>query len=357
MLFKDILLDSIFDAFLGVLLIVLFLIISVLYYSFYLLKKINNTLTWSQQIDQHVSEAIVYGSKEDENHAKSFSQFSQNSSFRNLFLKKLIASEKKFLGAAHHEVNKLFQNFHLEKETKKKLNQKQPYLIAGGLQDVASMHVESEIPKIAALLIHPSPLVYQEAQYAMVSFKGFDGLAFLNTVYTKISEWQQLRLLLSVTAIPKFSDEAVNKWLNSTNDSVIIFTLRLLRNFQLLSFYPQVFNLLKHSAEEVRIQVVQTLQSLENPSTVNHLIASYAHQSPDVQVQIIRVLKVLKDQRCVEFLKKQLTDHSFSRLKIFAAEALFSLGHYDYLLKLSKDQSSPEQLTQIVNHSMQLKIC
>lgn len=357
MLFKDILLDSIFDAFLGVLLIVLFLIISVLYYSFYLLKKINNTLTWSQQIDQHVSEAIVYGSKEDENHAKSFSQFSQNSSFRNLFLKKLIASEKKFLGAAHHEVNKLFQNFHLEKETKKKLNQKQPYLIAGGLQDVASMHVESEIPKIAALLIHPSPLVYQEAQYAMVSFKGFDGLAFLNTVYTKISEWQQLRLLLSVTAIPKFSDEAVNKWLNSTNDSVIIFTLRLLRNFQLLSFYPQVFNLLKHSAEEVRIQVVQTLQSLENPSTVNHLIASYAHQSPDVQVQIIRVLKVLKDQRCVEFLKKQLTDHSFSRLKIFAAEALFSLGHYDYLLKLSKDQSSPEQLTQFVNHSMQSKIC
>lgn len=160
MLFKDILMDVIFDALVGVLLMVLVLIAGVLYYSFYLLKKINTTLTWSQQIDQHVSEAIVYGIKEDEKQAKSFSQFSQNYSFRNLFLEKLVASEKKFSGAAHHEVNKLFQDFHLEKETQKKLNQKQPYLIAGGLQEVASMHVESEIPKIAALLNHPSPLVY-----------------------------------------------------------------------------------------------------------------------------------------------------------------------------------------------------
>lgn len=357
MLFKDILMDAIFDAFVGVLLMVLVLIAGVLYYSFYLLKKINTTLTWSQHIDQHVSEAIVYGIKEDEKHTKIFSQFSQNSSFRNLFLEKLIDSEKKFSGVALKEIDKLFQDYKLEKEILEKLNQKQPYLIAGGIQQAASMNVKSAISKITRLLQHPSPLVYQEAQYAMVSLNGFEGLTFLNTVSTTISEWQQLRLLLSVTDIPKFSDEAVNKWLNSTNDSVIIFTLRLLRKFQLLSFYPQVFNLLKHSAEEVRIQVVQTLQSLENPSTVNHLIASYPHQTPDVQVQIIRVLKVLKDQRCVDFLKKQLTDHSFSKLKIFAAEALFSLGHADYLINLAKDQSSPEQLTQIVNHSMQLKLC
>lgn len=357
MLFKDILMDVIFDAFVGVLLMVLVLITGVLYYSFYLLKKINTTLTWSQQIDQHVSEAIVYGIKEDEQHAKSFSQFSQNSSFRNLFLEKLVASEKKFSGAAHHEINKLFQDFHLEKETKKKLNQKQPYLIAGGLQEVASMHMESEIPKIAALLNHPSPLIYQEAQYAMVSFKGFNGLDFLDTVYTKISEWQQLRLLLSVTVIPKNSDEAVSNWLRSTNNSVIIFTLRLLRKFQMLSFYPHVLNLLDHSSEKVRIQAVQTLQSLENSSTVNHLIESYPDQTPDIQVEIIRVLKISRDQQCVDFLKKQLTHHSFSKLKIFAAEALFSLGHSDYLINLAKDQSSPEQLTQIVNHSMQLKLC
>ena len=98
MLFKDILMNVIFDAFLGVLIMVLVLIAGVLYYSFYLLKKINTTLTWSRQIDQHVSKAIVYGIKEDEKHDNSFSQFSQNSSFRNLFLEKLIASEKKFSG-------------------------------------------------------------------------------------------------------------------------------------------------------------------------------------------------------------------------------------------------------------------
>ena len=357
MLFLDVLQDFLFYTFLGVLFIVLLLIVAVLYYSFYLLKKLINILTWSRQIDQKVSQAIVYGNTEGEKNSESFSQFSSNSSFRNLFLEKVVESEKKFSGAAQTEITKLFQDYNLQRETLKKLNQKKPYLIAGGIKEVASMHIESEVPKIVSFLNHPSPLVYQEAQYAMVSFKGFDGLRFLDTVSNKISEWQQLRLLLSVSTIPQNCDEVVNNWLESANNSVIIFTLRLLRKFQMLTFYPQVLKLLQHSSVEVRIQAVKTLQSLENSSTLNHLIKSYPNQTPEVQVEIIRVLKISKDQRCVEFLKTQLINHPFPKLKILAAETLFSLGHQDYLNNLAKEDTSTEQLVQVIKHSMQEKVC
>lgn len=356
MLFLDISLRFLFDTFLGILLIVFLLIIGVLYYSFHLFKKLIHLIKWSQEIDHKVSEAIVYGGEEAETTSDSFSRFSNNSSFRDLFLEKLVDSEKKFSGAAQNEISKLFQDYNLEKETLKKLNQKKPYLIAGGIQEVASMRVESAVPKIASFLNHPSPLVYQEAQYAMVSFKGFDGLQFLDSVSNKISEWQQLRLLISVSHVPQNCEEKVNNWLESKNDSVIIFTLRLLRKFQMLSFYDRVLDLLEHSSEEVRIQAVQTLQSLENSSTVEHLTNSYAIQTPEVQVEIIRALKRSKDQRCVDFLKKELINHPFPKLKILAAETLFSLGHRDYLISLLDDESSSEQLVQIIKHSMQEKI-
>ena len=357
MLFLDISLHFLFDTFLGILLIVFLLIVGVLYYSFHLFKKLIHLIKWSQEIDHKVSEAIVYGSEEVETTSDSFSRFSNNSSFRDLFLEKLVDSEKKFSGAAQNEISKLFQDYNLEKETLKKLNQKKPYLIAGGIQEVASMRVESAVPKIASFLNHPSPLVYQEAQYAMVSFKGFDGLQFLDSVSNKISEWQQLRLLISISNVPENCEETVNNWLQSQNDSVIIFTLRLLRKFQMLSFYSNVLELLEHPSEEIRIQAVQTLQSLENSSTVDHLTESYANQTPEVQVEIIRALKSSKDQRCVDFLKKELINHSFPKLKILVAETLFSLGHQDYLRNMVKEQSSSQQLIQIIKHSMQEKAC
>ena len=357
MLFLDIPLHFLFDTFLGILLIIFILIFGVLYYSFYLFKKLIDLIHWSKEIDHKVSEAIVYGGDEGETKSDNFSQFSTNSSFRDLFLVKLVDSERKFSGAAQTEISKLFQDYHLEKETLKKLNQKKPYLIAGGIQEVASMRVESAIPKIASFLNHPSPLVYQEAQYAMVSFKGFEGLRFLDTVSNKISEWQQLRLLLSVSTVPEDCDELVHRWLQSENVSVIIFTLLLLKKFQMLSFYSEVLDLLNHPSEEVRIQAVQTLQSLENASTVKDLTESFPNQTTEVQVEIIRVLKISKDQRCVEFLKTQLINHPFPKLKILAAETLFSLGHQDYLNNLAKEDTSTEQLVQVIKHSMQEKVC
>lgn len=356
MLFLDIPLHFLVDTFLGILIIVFLLIGGVLYYSFYLFKKLIHLIKWSKEIDLTVSEAIVYGSDESETKSTTLSEFYNNSSFRDLFLSKLVDSEKKFSGSAQNEISKLFHDYNLEKETLKKLNQKKPHLIAGGIQEVASMRVEAAIPKIASFLTHPSPIVYQEAQYAMVGFKGFDGLQFLNTFTNIISEWQQLRLLLSVSHVPQNCDESVNRWLQSENESVIIFTLRLLRKFQMLSFYPQLLNLLNHESEEVRIQTVQTLQSLENSSTIDHLIASYRTQNQGIQVEIIRILKISKDQRCVDFFKKELVNHPFPKLKIFAAEALFSLGHEQYLIDLSELESSPEQLVQIIKHSMKEKI-
>ena len=83
---------------------------------------------------------------------------------------------------------------------------------------------------------------------------------------------------------------------------------------------------------------------------------SYAIQTPEVQVEIIRALKRSKDQRCVDFLKKELINHPFPKLKILAAETLFSLGHRDYLISLVDDESSSEQLVQIIKHSMQEKV-
>ncbi|WP_126650709.1 HEAT repeat domain-containing protein [Chryseobacterium aureum] len=345
-----------FLLFLGMLSLVLLLILAVLIYSFYQYRETVHTSRWSEMINKRISEVIVYGENTtsvDQN----FSEASGNSLFRNLFLQKLAESEKKFSGTAQDELKTLFHEYGLQEEAMKKLNQKKEYLIAGGIQELTAMNVQDALPKISPFLTHPSAQVYQEAQYTMVNFKGFEGLYFLSSISTKISEWQQLRLLISITSIPENSNEIIEEWLESSNNSVVIFTLKLVRKFQILSLYPILIKLLDHSSAEVRIQAVQTLLSLENSSTITFLMEVYPHQPLEVQKEILKVMKKSKDQCCADFLKDQLLNNSDPAIKVYAAEALCSLGKQEYLIKISGDKALAEESVQIIKYALQEKIC
>ncbi len=344
-----------FLVFLGMLSLVLLLIIAVLIYSFYQYRESLHIFRWSEMINKRISEVIVYGEETSADH--NFSTASGNSLFRNLFLQKLAESEKKFSGAAQHKLRDLFREYGLQEEALKKLNQKKIHLIAGGIQELTAMNVEEALPKISTFLTHPSAQVYQEAQYAMVHFKGFEGLHFLNSISTKISEWQQLRLLISITSIPEDSCDSIKNWVKSSNDSVVIFTFKLLRKFQVLSLYPTVIDLLDHPSAEVRVQAVQTLLSLENPSTITYLMEVYPHQPIEVQKEILKVMKKSKDLCCVDFLKDQLLNNTDSGIKVHAAEALCSLEKQEYLIELSGKETSSEELIQIIKYALQEKVC
>ncbi|WP_336963328.1 HEAT repeat domain-containing protein [Chryseobacterium contaminans] len=345
-----------FLVFLGMLSLVLVLIIIVLFYSFLQYREGMRVSGWIKIIDAKISEAIVYDEQELSSDIH-FKKLADNSSFRKLFLNKLVDSEKKFSGSAKERIKDLFKQYGLYREAMHKLEQKKTYLIAGGIQELTVMDSKEAVPKIASFLSHSSEQVYQEAQYAMVSLKGFDGLGFLSTASGKISEWQQLRLLLSVTKIPDNSEAAIESWLKSNNASVIIFTLKLLRKFQLLSFYPMVISLMEHSSVEVRAEAVQTLLSLENPSTILQLIEMYSGQPIEVKLEILRVMKISKDKVCVGLLKEELENSPVSGIKVQAAEALFSLGQQEYLWQLIQDESSSEELIQIVKYALQEKVC
>jgi len=327
----------------------------VLGYSFFQYQKTLRASLWQNMINQKISETIVY----DEKEALSDTDFYKSStipSFRNLFLQKLVDSEKKFSGTAKDRIRTLFRQYDLHHEAKKKLYQKKAYLIAGGIEELTVMDSKEEATKISTFLSHPSPQVYQEAQYAMVSLKGFEGLNFLGTAKNKISEWQQLRLLLSVTSIPENSEEKITSWLQSKNDSVIIFTLKLLRKFQLLFFYSATMDLMEHPSDKVRIQAVQTLLSLENPATIGSFIEKYPGQPVEVQSEILKAIKASKDQISTDLLKKELMDHSVPGIKILAAEGLVALGHQEYLVQLTQDNTSSEELIQIIKHALLEKV-
>lgn len=337
-----------------VLFLVLMMIVFVLIYSFNKYRLLQHRSNWTGIIQGKITEAIVDGA-DNVQADESFVKHLREPAFRRLFLNHLVATERKFSGNAQVEVFKLFKVYNLEDEAWKKVQQKQPYLIAGGIQELTAMKVQHAVPKISTFLNHTNRQVYQEAQYALVSFNDFEGLFFLDKLEHPLSDWQQFRLLRSISELPDGYDAKVIEWLNSQNESVVVFALRLLGQFQLLGQHDKILFLLAHTSITVRCQAVRTLQQLENSDTLNQLILTYDEQPIEVQLEILNATKLSGNRSVQYFLQQQLSDHLDVSVKIKAAEVLMALGYVDYLRGLVASTEMSDEISSIVKHALQEK--
>lgn len=342
--------------FLAVLGMILVMIATVLLYGFYQYRAIKNKREWETLINDRVSDAIVFSDQVTISEKEDFKKHSEEDSFRSLLLEKLVSSKKKFSGMAQEEIQKLFVNYGLYKEAIRNLNSRSPYLIAGGIQEVTAMKLTDSLPKVKQYLKHPKQQVYSEAQYAMVVFEGFKGLDFLNTLKTPLSDWQQLRLLGSLQKVPEGTDVSLNTWLESSNLSVVIFSLKLIKKFQILTCYDEVKKLLKHPCESVCINAVQTLQSIENEDTFLHFIETYPLQPVKVQLTLLKAMKSSYDKRYYDFFKSELINQQTASLKMEAAYGLLGLGCSESLKEIAQNKVASQQLKEIVKHVLQEKI-
>lgn len=352
----EISLHELFIAIVVVLAMVVCLIIVVLLYSIYKYRSIQNAKAWTQIIERKITDTIIEGYEESEKD-EVFNSYLKSHSFRNLFITALVSSNHSFSGNAQHEVYELFQAFRLEDDAWKKVKKKAPYMISGGILELTSMRVEDIIPMLLQLVNHPDKQVYQEAQYALVNFKGFHGLFFLDNLKTTLSDWQQIRLLKSMKDLAEDYESKIEQWLRSTNPSVVIFVLRMISQFQLLSCTSYVVALLDNSSMSVRKQAIITLQSLENKETISFLIDKFKLQPVEVQIQILKVFKLSKHSDTVIFLQEQLFENVDARIKILAAEVLFVLGQETYLKELTFNENTNSSLNLIIKHVLQEKVC
>jgi len=117
-----------FTVFVIMLCLVIALVIVVLIYNFIEYNRSSKEAIWSVIINRKISEVIVYAEEELPEDPQ-FEAHIVKPKFRNLFLMKLVDSEKKFSGAAKFKINDLFKEYNLKKEALAKLDQKKniPY--------------------------------------------------------------------------------------------------------------------------------------------------------------------------------------------------------------------------------------
>nr|WP_255481300.1 HEAT repeat domain-containing protein [Pontibacter sp. Tf4] len=121
-----------------------------------------------------------------------------------------------------------------------------------------------------------------EAQIALVYLQQYDGLSFFENLKYPLTEWHQIKLLQLLANHPIPSETIVTSWLNSTNPSVVQFTLKLIAEQHATQFQNEVIACLSHPDDAVRRQAIGCLGEIPSAPAANALRARYTNESSKV---------------------------------------------------------------------------
>jgi len=144
-------------------------------------------------------------------------------------------------------------------------------------------------------------------------------------------------------------------WLYSDNPSVIIFSLKLVQKFKLLELHTDLIQILSFPDPDVQLEVIRSMFSLDVYDTSEQLINRFPLMEEAQQQEIIKGLGYTRARDQIDFLKRELTSYPTEAGRVNIADALLSMGEFNYLnnLKLSLQDGDPNLL--VINHVLDNK--
>jgi hypothetical protein len=272
-------------------------------------------------IEEWITSAIISDSVVDFNLPEDFSAIFKNQKARQILIDELVRSKGSFLGSASDTLIRLYKQLGLDIDSKIKLDSTLPHLQCMGIHELCVMEQKDELHKVYRLTNSQHKDVRIEAQTAVLQWYGFKGLRFLDVVSYPITEFQQLKLLELLRQLPFKSLSKLNKWLSSSNDTVVNFALKLAEHYKQSQVITEVEKCLEHKIEAVRVQAVKTLAVLGDPSTAELLTKAYQKERFTNRLNILQQLPKIATDEQRDFLIVQLHEgHEY--LKLASAKVL-----------------------------------
>ncbi|HWB26293.1 MAG TPA: hypothetical protein VG738_12470 [Chitinophagaceae bacterium] len=240
---------------------------------------------------------------------------------KQIAIDELIRIRKNFSGESAENIINLYLALNLKEYSKRKFNSGFWHIKARGIYELYMMEQQDAAREIYKHTNNNNEFVRNEAQTATIHFLGFEGLRFLDTMSTPISNWQQIKLLEQLSALEPGSMGNLANWLNSGNDTVVVFALKLADIYQQFNVYNEVVACLNHKNEQVRWQAIVTLAKIADDTTAGILLSQFFKERFTNKLNIVNHLEPVATDNNLDFLLNVLNDDNHL-LKLGAANII-----------------------------------
>jgi len=216
---------------------------------------------------------------------------------------------------------------------------------AKSIGELSRFEIKEAHYEIVKSIAHPRKEVRKEAHLYLVNLFRFDGLYFLNELKTPLSEWDQIQIL---EILQKFEDQQIcdiKPWLKSTNDTVVLFALKLAQIYNQYEINDTLIDLLSHNNKTVRIYAIEVLTHLYGLEAKDMLKANFNELSLEEQLGFFTMLEKLVIPSDEPFIEKHLFHKDFE-IQLLALKILKSINIDKYigLNNLPGDEKSEAML-------------
>jgi hypothetical protein len=283
-----------------------------------------------QSMEEKVQDFLssyIFEDLEDKQAVKEFqNKYIPDAGKRKVVLENLLTLHKGLIGDSADKLRYLYLELGLNNYSKQKLYSTNWDEVATGIVELAEMDIRDYIDLINSFVNHSHPVVRSEAQVATLKLKTSRLFSFLDDLNTPLLDWQQQQLEKAAYKAPLAEIPDFKKWLYHRQETVIIFSLRMISYYGQHNALQDILVLLDHPSEFLREEAIITLRHLESFDAVSKLTAIYARESIDLQLQILKTLPVIGGKESAS-LYEQALYASDKRLQLAAARALYKSGH------------------------------
>ncbi|HUW93573.1 MAG TPA: HEAT repeat domain-containing protein, partial [Bacteroidales bacterium] len=274
---------------------------------------------------------------------------------RQVLIDQMIDVSANLKGEEEKKLLSLYKHLGLDKDSIRSANNRRWHKRIKGFRELAFMNIKDANGTIYRALNSSNEILRMEAQIALVRLSDNNPFDFLFHLTTPFSLWEQITLheLIIQHNIPLPS---FKQWITSTNTSVVMFALRMIREFSQKDAENDIVEVLNHPSPDVRHLAIQVSGDLDMRSTLEPMKRMYKNQDYKICLEIVRSMGKMPDPSMMGFLKLVLDREDDVQLQIEATKAIENNGEQGVkeLVKLMKSEYKNYNI--IVRHVLDRRI-
>jgi hypothetical protein len=274
---------------------------------------------------------------------------------RQVLIDQMIDVSVNLKGDSEDKLTRLYMELALDRDSIRRAHSHKWHLRIKGFRELAFMGIKEANDEMYKSLNSRNEILRMEAQIALVRLSDKEHFDFLSKLERPFSLWEQITLhdliLQHNIPVPEFK-----KWLGSPNPTVVMFALRMIREFKQRDAEPDVKIALLHRDHRVSKLAVEVSGDLDLRGTLDTMKRMYKFQDYNSCLEIVKSMGKMPEQAMMGFLKLVLDKEDDVQLQIEAVKAIENMGEEGVkaLVKIMKSEYKNYNI--IVRHVLDRRI-
>ncbi|MFK5972562.1 MAG: hypothetical protein QM485_04710 [Flavobacteriaceae bacterium] len=215
----------------------------------------------------------------------------------------LLDLRKDVSGDTQRRLFKLYTDFGLHNDAFESLKSWRWEIVSKGILELTQMQVQEAYGFITKFINDKRSTIRKQAEIATVTLKPEGINYFLDTTTSKISEWQQLKLLDVIRNKEDFRPPLFKVWLTSKNKHVVLFALRLIKYYHQSDAKASLVELVKHKNNQIKEEAIQCVKAFNIVEALGTLQVIFWKSQTNIKISILDTIAYIGDKNHIQFLQ------------------------------------------------------